>query len=297
MLDTLHINFCPPLRTDLDDCRCATLPGCPIKVQCLLGELRWLECSLPRVLFGSNRRLITSQAEINEGIGRIIEDLEFSTPGIKNMEAWRITRLDPCWNFDLPAPLYIRAHALLRLPGVRPLPTVWDGGNGLTWRSAHSRLKLDFYNKSLKSHGLGQVLRVELSLRGHELTRRLGKEDWRDIMVLYRIYRGVLLTLSPIEKPKSTSLAQAIGIEPPETVDRILARLDVPERTLRRYRHDAMTAPLPASFSWAKVLPENQLPSIVNVEEKLHTSRRKSKAQKTLKNFIASIKAGEVTEI
>ena len=144
-----------------------------------------------------------------------------------------------------------------------------DGGEGVTWRGARSQFIVRLYDKSREMHVPGSVLRAEISLRGEQLRRRLQEEDWRDLGVLYRLYRDILVTIPPIPKPvEADNWQEAIGAEPLEIRQRIMARLaHKPDRTLRRHRQriEAAAANLAEEFSWAKILPPDSPPPAANV--------------------------------
>ena len=75
------------------------------------------ECSLPRLLFGHNGRVLEDQSQIDKALEELHSTLSViaSVPDVKT---WRVWRADMAWNFDLPARAMIIAHACFRLPGI-----------------------------------------------------------------------------------------------------------------------------------------------------------------------------------
>src|SRR5206468_6102252 len=122
-------------------------------------------------------------------------------------------RVDMAWNFNLSASSYITAHANLRVPGIQKLPAVFEGGQGVSWRSARSRFMVSLYNKSKEMHRPGEVLRAEVSLRGRQLAQRLHR-DWRDFKALYQCFRSIMASIPPVQRPtKASGWPEAIGPE------------------------------------------------------------------------------------
>lgn len=183
---------------------------------------------------------------------------------------WTPYRLDLAWNFDLPAKPLIFAHAPLRVPGIQHGGTLFSDGHGVSWRGAKSGFMVTLYDKARQKRIQGSVLRAEISLRGHKLSSRLVGRDWRDFSALYRMYRGTMAGIDPIQNPDPVAgWAEAVGQEPQETRTRILARLaHRPRGTFERYRRktEAAAAQLPKMFSWASILPADNPPPAFHVE-------------------------------
>ena len=140
--------------------------------------LKWAELSLPKLLFGHNGRVIENQTQLDAALAKFAERLnEFVE--VRHLDEGQPSRVDMAWNFDLSASSYITAHANLRVPGIQKLPAVFEGGQGVSWRSAGSRFMVSLYNKSKEMHRPGEVLRAEVSLRGRQFAQRL-QGDWRD---------------------------------------------------------------------------------------------------------------------
>lgn len=228
--------------------------------------MTWVEASLPKVLYGHNGRLIANQSWLNAGLAKL--KLELSTVAdVPDLASWRPWRVDLTWNFDLPARNYILAHFCSPVSGIRSLPILFDGGQGLSWRGARSHFMVKLYNKSRQMHTQGEVLRAEISLRSEQLTRRLDG-DWRDFDALYRVYRKIMSSIPALEKPmKARGWQEAVGLETVEIRHRILSRVTPKsERTFRRNWSRMQAAQFPGSFAWDDALPQDNPPPAIHVE-------------------------------
>ncbi len=230
----------------------------------------WFEVSLPRLLFGHNGRLIENQLQLNEALEKLHQEAERWAEGVAGYESWQPWRMDLVWNFDQVALPILMAHAGLRVPGINKGATIWEGGYNLTWSGAKSRFEVTIYDKSRAMHVCGSVLRAEIRLCGEQLMRRLRGKVWHDWDSLYCIYRQVMSSIPPVEKPiAANGWAEAVGGESPETRRRILSRLaHGSQRTFRerRRRVEQAAAKLSDTFSWAKILPVAGPPAPVHVE-------------------------------
>lgn len=230
--------------------------------------LQWVECSLPRLRYGHNGRVLENQGEIDGALAELQTKLG-TVADVSDVCGWRCWRADMAWNFDLPARPLILAHSCLSVPGIHGEGTLWKGGQGVSWKGAKSRFLISLYDKMRKMRVPGSVLRAEVSLRGEHLRRHLRDKDWRDFNALYAIYRGLMAGIPPIDAPVGDAdWQEAVGFEALETRSRILARLaHKSARTLREYRRriEAAAAQLPSTFSWASILPADRPPRAVHV--------------------------------
>jgi hypothetical protein len=270
MLDTLGILADWPLRKPLPNGRNVRLSNTsPVRFSVKANRIVWVEVSLPKLLFGHNGRGIENQAQLDTALAKLREELNVFAI-VPEIAEWQVWRADIAWNFDLMAEPIILAHAALRLPGIHRGADLHNGGEGVSWRGAKSRFMVTLYNKSREMHVSGSILRGEISLRGHQLTRHLKAGEFQDFGVIYRAYRGIMASLPPIQKPdKAANWQDALGAESVEIRQRVLARLaHKPKGTLRRYRRsvEAAAAKLPESFSWANILPSESPPPPINCE-------------------------------
>jgi hypothetical protein len=246
------------------------------------GEsLEKAEFSLPTLVHGHNGSILENQQQIDAALDNGVAALaEISTVGsIKDCHAWRA---DIAWNFDLKAGPLILAHATLRVPRIHRGGTLHDGGQGVSWRGARSRIVVRLYDKCRQMHVHGSVLRAEVSLQSEQLLRRLTGRDWYNFKRLWETFRDVLITIPSIQSPSIASgWAEAVGKEPIEVRRRIMARLaHKPPRTFRRYSQqvEVAAANLEQTFSWASFLERNGPPKPVHVSRCNAGAIRKSEA-------------------
>ena len=268
MIDTVTIFARWPLRTALPGRRKTGIaPGLRVWADATGATLERAECSLPRLLFGQNGKVLANQGELAAGLSKLHTELN-RVADMPDVDRWRPWRVDMAWNFDFPARPLVLAHAGLRVPGIRSGSTLHPDCHGVSWRGAASRFMVRLYDKGREMRLPVSVLRAEISLRGEQLNRRLCG-DWRQFSDLWRVYRDIMASIPPVQKPtKADGWPEAVGAESPETRQRILARLGhKPAATFRRYRQRVETAAagLPGGFSWADILPVNGPPSPVEV--------------------------------
>lgn len=244
-------------------------PGVMVRCSALGECVETAECSLPRLLFGHNGHLITDQTQVDAALNRF-SDLLKDIAEIPNVRACCPSRLDLAWNFDQPAKPLIHAHAPLRLPGIRRGATVFNEGEGLSWRNARSQLVIRLYDKARKMRVQGSsVLRAEVSFRSREIARRFEYGKWWNFDEAYRVYRGVLSTIPPIKLSGARGWQEALGLQPFEIRQQMLADLGhKPQRTLRAWRQrvEAAATGRTEDFRWSVTLPLDGPPPPVHVE-------------------------------
>lgn len=273
MLDTVTIRMSWPLTRRLPAGRKVTLQrGVKVWAGASGDFLERAEFSLPTLLHGHNGYVLENQQQIDVALENGAAALaEISRPGsINDCQAWRA---DIAWNFDLEASPLILAHAALRLPGIHRGGTLYDGGQGVSWRGARSRFVVRLYNKSRQMHVPGSVLRAEVCLHGEQLVRRLPGTDWHNFNRLWEAFRNVLASIPTIQSPsRASGWPEAVGKEPVEIRRRIMARLaHKPPRTFRRYnqRVEAAAANLEQAFSWVSFLEQHGPPKPVHVSRRM----------------------------
>jgi hypothetical protein len=249
----------------------ALMPGVKVRIDSSGWYVTKIECSLPRVLFGHNGRLIENQMQFTIALQRLMAALS-KLMAVPAIEAWFPWRIDFTWNyaFHISSRALIRAHSSLLIPSIRNEPTLHKGGQGIAWLGAKSRIKVMLYLKSLKMKQLGDILRGEISLCGDQLIHYLAGRDWKDWLVLWSIYYQIMASIPPVVRPmQCEDWQEALGQESIEVQDRVLARLAHKSRkTLRRYRQRVQAAAAnPAkNFSWAEILSPDGPPKPVHVE-------------------------------
>jgi hypothetical protein len=227
------------------------------------------ECSLPKLLFGHNGRLIEDQAQIEEALQKLFSVLTTAAvmPPVK---LWKVWRADMAYNFALPARAIIVGHSHLRVPGINSPPGTW-GEQSVAWTGGQSRFAVKFYDKAREIGSTGSVLRVEISLCGEKLSKYLPAANWRNFQSLWSVYRNVLASIPPIQKPLETGgWQEALGREAPEIQSRIMASLMHKNEKTRRTYWQRITASssaehLATPFSWSKLLSPDGPPSPIHV--------------------------------
>src|SRR6266511_843948 len=269
MLDTVTIRMSWPLTGFLPVGRKVRLQrGVKVWAGPTGNSLERAEFSLPTLLHGHNGYVLENQQQIDAALENAAAALAqvSKVDSIRHCQAWRA---DIAWNFDLEAAPLIRAHAALRLPRIHRGATLYDGGQGVSWRGARSRFVVRLYDKARKMHVPGSVLRAEVSLQGEQLERRLPGRDWHNFDRLWEVFRDVLVTFAAIPSPsRASNWTEAVGKEPVEIRTRIMARLaHKPARTFRRYNQqvEAAAANLEQNFCWADLLPNDVPPTPVHI--------------------------------
>lgn len=263
MIDTAKMRFIgkpsnvPPRRR-------VTLPG---------GVRLWhdgegnckAEAELPKLLWGHNGRVLANQSELDEAITKFRAIL---LPKVK-LDSWQWVFIDLFWQFRARAADIIFAHQWLRFPGVRSLPSLLYGGKEISWRG--SRITLKFYDKA-RHLGRGQgILRVELRLAGAQLRQRIDEKAPLNFLELWRVFRGELLKLAPVELPEARrhSFAEVVASLSPENQSAailIYQQVRTP-RAASSFKQSVSNAHLRRiKWAWNDQLPTDSPPPAVNVE-------------------------------
>ena len=205
MVDTLKVGFMGKLKADLPSHRRLTLRDGVRFWHDGFGNCK-AEAELPKLLWGHNGRLVSSQAELDESVARLRSILSQHV----DFSSWQLVVVDLVWQFKARTEDIILAHQWVRFPGVRSFPSLFCGGKAISWRGA--RLALKFYRKD------DGVLRVELRLAGGQLRKWIDDDASLNFAELYRVFRAEILKLSPIQLPEARkhSLAEIIAKLPPE---------------------------------------------------------------------------------
>jgi hypothetical protein len=225
------------------------------------------------VLYGHNRRVIASQAELDTAFESLRAYLQ-TFAEVPPLADWPTpARVDMPWHLDAarqcgaPVAAILLAHAGLSVPEIQE-PAV-RRRNSVSWKGCKREIFL--YGKSRK-HRIGDsVLRPEVRLYRSEVARWLPNGQWRDFSRLWHVFREIMLTVPQIQAPRpGGGFPEAIGRSvPPKVHEKILAELSHKKpRTVRDYRRrmSIAAARLPDRFSWAEYLPADSPPLAVAVE-------------------------------
>ncbi len=257
MFDTVAFILHAPLRSGVPKPWCN---GVRFKLGSLGSDIARVEASLPKLLWGHNGRLITSQAQLKRGLTKLWETVN-ALALVPPLSEWKLQRADLVWHFDgLGAERIVDALSAFRFPSVSS-PPMHQAGRSVTWRGARSRFMLVCYCKSRKAHVAGDVLRIEVRLVGRELVRLHGA-DWWDFGGLWRAYRRIVMHLPPLPqsaKGKAGWPEAAAQIVPVEKHGLLLSLVGLKERQLRTVRQtmSATAANLPQPLRWESLLPSN----------------------------------------
>lgn len=135
--------------------------GDPLRLSVLLG-VGWLsvECSVPRLVFGDNAAVISSESDMRRGVA-MMQSRASDLFGASPVSDWRVVRVDPVWAWPCdPAP-YIAALRWARLP--RTSPVLFS--EGLQWRTKAAVVGR-LYDKSVEAgRSVELPLRLERQLR------------------------------------------------------------------------------------------------------------------------------------
>ncbi len=233
-----------------------------------------VECSLPRLLWEHNGRPIASQAELAAAWERLFA-VTTSFADVPPLADWLPGRLDLVWQLAVPdAGAVIDALSGLRYPGIRS-PAIHQAGRCVTWRGAGSRFMVQAYDKSAKARQPGEVLRVEVRLRGSEL-RQLHGRDWRDFSALYATYRELVNRLPDVSLPEGKcgwpeAVARAV---PAEFHEAVLARLGQAPRTVRDARQRMRLASAQRTPRLTDLFPTDNPPPPITVEPRRREPRK-----------------------
>lgn len=235
-----------------------------------------VECSLPRLLWRHNGRPVASQAELSDAWQRLF-NVSTSFADVPPLADWLPERLDLVWQIAVPdAGAVIDALSGLRYPDIRS-PAIHQAGRCVTWRGAGSRFMVQAYHKSVKTRQPGEVLRIEVRLRGSEL-RRLHGRDWQDFCALYDAYRELVTRLPDVSLPEGKcGWPEAVGrVVPVEFHEAVLAVLGQSPRTERdaRQRMRLARATEGRTPRLKDLFPADNPPPPVTVEPRCRESRK-----------------------
>lgn len=190
-----------------------------------------VELSLPRLLHGSNGRLLKTPDELHHAVHRLSELLGVFHHDI-HPSIFEVRRLDLALNLPLDATLILALHRNARHPGVRreteeyhnqplsthgrPVPHMATQLN--TVRLGGAKTVIQLYDKVAERLARGKksegkvtdhhlrCLRVEIQLRGRRHVAELFGKDGGDNLTLdqldfpscYRVFRGILVEFDPV---------------------------------------------------------------------------------------------------
>ncbi len=247
-----------------------------------------VEADLPKLLYGHNGRLIKIQDHIDTALYRLAVALEQISrphgvlsgyyPGDQDGDfSTYYTRVDLVWQFDLKPERVFLAMRNAKHPEINKRNGEYQGQ---TLIFPGSNIRISMYDKKAKakrscSHN---VLRVEIQLRENKISEhfKLGQQGLKtlDLDTIYAVYRDTLLRfgsdLIPDPDVKGTVedfLAWAVVKMPyDDPVGVYCQTKQLGLRSSRSLRKEVgRRVPSMVNHSWAKLLPEGSLPSVVEI--------------------------------
>ena len=238
-------------------------------------EIRWIEVSLPRLLFGHNGSLITSQEHIDQAM-RALSGL-LRQIGTQLTALRYFTRVDLVWQFSGDPAAFIAAHRSCKHRSIRKEAGSFNN-NSLFWQGSDMRVSM--YDKALEQTGQkGDVVRVEVQLRGKRLKRELRDDEYSNVTGLdfydcYQAYRRILLGFNPPSLPKIGSVAELLALAERHdwTADGVTpfdlwARGKSAKQITRVRKQMAALRPEVHDIDWEALLPVQPLPPVINTGE------------------------------
>lgn len=272
MLDTVCFHFVAPLRAAS---RSATYhPVIRFGCEHYSQTLRKVTCSLPKLLWGHNGRLIATQAELTAAL-RFLWDAANAVATVPPLEQWTPKRLDlSCQFAGLDRAHVIDALASHIFPGVRK-PPMHQAGHGVFWGRNSSRFGVLVYDKARQMRVNGDALRIEIKLAGNEL-RRLRGRDWRSFDQLWAAYREQVVKLPDLPAlGDGKGWPEAVGrFVPQQLHEVVLAAVGLKERSHREARRRIRlgAGKFGKTLCFAELLPVSAPPPPVTVEPRSRTA-------------------------
>ena len=237
---------------------------------------RHIEVSLPRLLFGHNSRLIHTQHQLHEALDKL-NDLVGEVCFQADDEAHdHFSRADLVWQIRGDMAVFLAAHKNCRHRSIRKDMGHYQG-QGFYFQG--QQLRVRFYDKRLKQSGqAGDVIRVEVQLRGDRLREAFSGFEWRKLTTLslwrcYEVYREIMCGFCPNPLPRVSTMAEILALADREgwtsnsipLFDIVTARQS--KRNVSRLRKQmALLRPAIHEIHWETLLPHDGLPPLVELE-------------------------------
>lgn len=238
-----------------------------------LGEIRYHRASLPRLLHGSNGRLIKNQAELDSALALLAANA--GQLGYCASPSHHYTRVDLVWQFRGDPAQFVQAHRVCRHPRIRSNPIRYEERS---IAFAGSEMRISIYDKVRERFGRdGNIVRVEVQLRGGRLEEELGDGDrvtHLDFAACYQAYRRILLGFQPSTIPVVSSIGRLLALGEREgwqsggvpCFDLYTAGLC--KRQVHRIRKEiASLRPELFSLDWEQLLPADGPPPVIEITD------------------------------
>ena len=234
------------------------------------GLVKRVQFSLPHVLFGSNAKLIRSQAQTDEALLIAADILKQIGIPLGNIE--RFTRVDLVWQFLLDPRLVIQAHRHARHPRIRANAGHYEN-QSIYWHGKNLRIRM--YDKTLEqTREPGDVTRIEFELHGrllHDMLAPAGAPVMRlDFNRAYVAYRELMLGFAPFDVPVISDIAELLAVAAAANCRyRGLSMFEIwasgknPEHVRRVQKQLAALRPRFFNINWEELLPADRPPEAV----------------------------------
>ena len=236
------------------------------------GTVTSVEVSLPRVRFGTNGQLITSQVVLDEALeitSNVVQ--EVATVPVRR----EFSRIDLCWQFRGDQRDWLQAHRYAKHPGThsaaREYPT------GLAWYGKNFEARI--YDKEAQVNRGSGVMRLEFGLSGNKVAKEFNHTFERvselDFAESYAVYRRLALGFQPHRVPVISSDAEFLALTEQQGwhfEGKPAAEIFLGFRcgkTARQLRRQLTAAQLRYhEINWHLLLPEAGLPEAIEVTPK-----------------------------
>ncbi len=175
---------------------------------------RWLEVSLPRLLFETNGYVIRNQGQLEQAISRLNEIAATVTEFQRTSFKTRVTRLDLVGQFLVEPADMMAAHRETSHPLIRGRKSHYEGESlHFVGKERHCRI----YDKVKEMSKVpGHVTRVEWQLRGKALSSAFGLEhvSMEDLTIegCYQAYRNLCVRFTPTALPCDSNLYDLLSV-------------------------------------------------------------------------------------
>lgn len=217
-----------------------------------------VEVSLPKLLFGTNEKLIRTQKQIEKALAKadkIVDQIAEPTTTPK-----AFSRVDLVWHFrSRPPEYFFLAHEWCNHPEARTKVFRYRKSHSITgvvWQGGKKPdMQITMYQKS------PITVRVEIQLKWHRLRKKLansGQVERLDLKRCYENYRAVLLKFHPAKIPvvkgknRAICYAQKRGVPLFDLITPTMANEDV--ATLRKKLENFLLREY--KIDWNKLLPK-----------------------------------------
>lgn len=265
------------------------LLGIRLFVQAGSGIVVRVEADLPKLLFGHNGRLITTQAQLDCAFARLRQALQtvcqlasphrgYHPGDLAGDTATHCTRIDLAWQFDLAPAFVFLALRNAKHTEIHKRKGEWQDE---TLVFPGTKLRISIYDKKRKERARCEhnVLRFEVQLHDDKIDRHFGvpKNGVLQRLLIdtaYAAYRNVFLGFGSDLVPDPARrgsifdyvawVVTKLQDDDPVGVYCLTKRM-CPQRSRDFRKKVGLRVPRLVHFSWADILPEGHQPPAVEI--------------------------------